>query len=488
MAQERYGNLVAGEIRGSHSGETVKSYNPADTRQVLGEFPVMAREEVVEAIEAAAEASPAWRKTPVSARSPYLLKVAELFREQAEQLARDITREVGKTVRESRAEVTTTADLFAYYAGFGLQAQGANLPGQRAGVFAYTQREPVGVVGLMTPWSDPLLAPARKLAPALISGNTAVVQPSEDTPLATHRLASVMAEAGLPAGVVNTVTGDETKVVDVLLEHPSVQAISFTGSTKAGKELVRKAADRSELRVQTEMGAKNAALVLDDADIEKAADAIVSGALVQGGQHRAAISRVVVVEDIHEPLMAALIARVERIRVGNGLDNATDLGPLVHQGLLDEAVEAVEKANAEGATVVTGGFRLEGEDYDHGYFFAPTVLDGVAPDAWVARKEILGPVLCVITAKDLAEGIDVVNNSAYGLSASVFTRSLAAAHHFAENVEAGNVSVNLSTVNWGVHLPFGGVKDSGSPFREQGAEALQFYTRLRTVAMDVGLA
>jgi aldehyde dehydrogenase (NAD+) len=485
VRQKEYGNLVAGEFRGSRSGEKIWDVNPADIREVLGEFPAMTREEVVEAVEAAAEAFPAWKRTSAARRAPYMFRAANLFRERAEEITRDITREVGKTIKEARVEVANTASFFEYYAGFGRYPQGDNLPDERPGVFTYTSREPIGVIGLITPWNDPLLTTARKLAPALISGNTAVIKPAKDTPLATYHLAAIFEEAGLPEGVINTVGGSASMIGEVLLTHLAVAGISFTGSTAVGKELVRKAGDRSELRMQTEMGGKNASLVLGDADFEKAAETILAGAFAQGGQRCTATSRVVVTEEAHGPLMEALVARVEGLRVGNGLEEETGMGALVNQGQVDKALEAVEKGKSEGGTVATGGSRLEGGEYDHGYFFAPTVIDDVAPDAWLAQEEIFGPVLSVIIARDLKEGVEVVNNSVYGLSASVFTRSLSAAHYFAENAEAGNVAVNLPTAGWGVHLPFGGFKDSGSPFKEQGNVGLQFYTRVRTVAMDV---
>ena len=485
MKQEAYGNLVAGEFRTSSSGELVQDVNPADTREVLGDFSAMTREEVAQAVEAASEAFPGWKKTSAARRAPYLFAAANIVREQAEQIARDITREVGKTVKEARVEVANAANFFEYYAGFGRHPLGDNLPDERPGVFTYTRREPVGVIGLITPWNDPLLTTARKLAPALISGNTAVTKPAGDTPLATHHLARVFKEAGLPAGVINTVVGSASTIGDVLLEHPAMQAVSFTGSTGVGKELVRRAGERSELRMQAEMGGKNASLVLGDADIDSAAETILAGAYTQGGQRCTATSRVVVTRDAHGPLLEALVARAEGIRVGNGLDEETGMGALINQRQIDKALEAVEKGKADGATVATGGSRLKGSEYDHGYFFPPTVIDDVAADSWLAQEEIFGPVLSIITVRDLEEGVETVNNSAYGLSASIFTRSLAAAHHFADNVEAGNVAVNLPTAGWGVHLPFGGFKDSGSPFKEQGHEALQFYTRVRTVAMGV---
>lgn len=485
MQQNAYGNLVAGEFRTSGSGESITDINPADTREVVATFPSMTEGEVKEAVEAAADAFPGWRRLSPVARGTYLFKVAGLLRDSSETIARSITREVGKTINEARAEVANTANFFEYYAGFGRQPQGDQLPDERAGVFTYTKREPLGVVGLIAPWNDPLLTTARKLAPALISGNTVVLKPALDTPLATWHLAEILSEVALPPGVVNTVTGSASTIGDVLLEHPEMRGISFTGSTKIGRELARRAGERGNFRIQTEMGGKNATLVLSDADFSKAAETIMAGAFAQGGQRCTATSRVVVTEDAHGPLMEALIAGAESIRVGNGLEESTGMGPLANEGQLDKALRAVEQARQEGGSVATGGSRLREGSYQHGYFFPPTILDDVSPEAQVAQEEIFGPVLSVITAGNLEEGVEVVNNSSYGLSASVFTGSLAAAHYFAQNAEAGNISVNLPTAGWSVHLPFGGFKDSGSSFKEQGREGLQFYTRVRTVAMNV---
>jgi alpha-ketoglutaric semialdehyde dehydrogenase len=485
VQNREYGNLVAGEIRTSSSGENMPDINPADTREVLGVFPSMTEDEVVEAVESAAEACRAWKDLTPIARGAYLFQAANLFRDRAESIARDITREVGKTIKEARAEVANTANFFEYFAGFGRQPQGDHLPDERPGVFTYTQREPIGVVGLITPWNDPLLTTARKLAPALISGNTVVLKPAPDTPLAAWHLAEVFRDVELPGGVINTVTGSALMIGNVLLEHPAVNGISFTGSTRVGKELTRRAGERSELRIQTEMGGKNASLVLADADFAKAADTIVAGAFAQGGQRCTATSRVVVTEGAHGSLMETLVARTQDIRVGNGLDESTGMGPVVSQGQLDKILGAVERGKDEGGTVVAGGSRLTEDAYEHGYFVAPTVIDGVDPEAGVAQEEIFGPVLSVIRTSDLEEGVRIVNGTGYGLSASIFTENLAAAHYFARNAEAGNISVNLPTAGWSVHLPFGGFKDSGSAFKEQGREGLQFYTRVRTVAMNV---
>lgn len=487
MQQNEYRNLVAGEFKASDSGESITDINPADTREVVATFPSMTEGEVREAVEAAAEAFTGWQRLSPVARGAYLFKVANMLRDRSETVARDITREVGKTINEARAEVANTANFFEYYAGFGRQSQGDQLPDERAGVFTYTKREPLGVVGLIAPWNDPLLTTARKMGPALISGNTVVLKPAANTPLATWHLANILSEVELPPGVVNTVTGSASMIGDALLGHSEVRGISFTGSTKVGRELSRRAAEKGNFRIQTEMGGKNAILVLGDADFSKAAETIMAGAFAQGGQRCTATSRVVVTEDAHEPLMEALVNGAESIRVGNGLEESTGMGPLASEEQLDKALRAVEQGRQEGGSVATGGSRLMEGSYEHGYFFPPTILDGVSPEAQVAQEEIFGPVLSVITASNLEEGVEIVNNSSYGLSASIFTESLAAAHYFAQNAEAGNISVNLATAGWAVHLPFGGFKDSGSSFKEQGREGLQFYTRVRTVAMNVAL-
>jgi len=481
---ERYRDLVAGEWVDARSGGTLQDLNPADTSEVVAEFPSMGAEDVTRAVDAAAEAFPGWKASTWTARGAILRRAAELIRERLEVIARDLTREMGKTLREARGEVTRASYFFDYYGAYGRLPIGDHLPDERAGVFTYTVREPLGVVVAIAPWNDPALTPARKMAPALIAGNTVVLKPATLTPLSAWHLIRALHDAGMPRGVVNMVTGPARATGDPLVLHPAVRAITFTGSTSVGLDLQAKVAGRN-IRVQTEMGGKNAMVVLRDAEPKLAAELAVAAGFGQSGQRCTATSRVIVERHIKEEFLSQFLARTKQLKVGPGLDDDTNMGPVVDSSQLETVLKAVESGRREGAEVLFGGDRLRGPAYERGYFVAPTILGSVSPTMEVAQEEIFGPVVAVMEAEDVAQAIDLVNNTRYGLSASVVTRSLAAAHAFARGVETGCVAVNLPTVGWDVHTPFGGFKDSGSPFKEHGIEGLQFYTRVKSVAMRV---
>lgn len=481
---ERYKDLVAGEWVDSHSGQTLADLNPADTSDVVAEFPSMSAEDVTRAIDAAAEAFPKWKALTWTARGAIMRRAAELIRERLDQIARDLTREMGKTLREARGEVTRTSYFFDYYGAYGRWPIGDYLPDERDGVFTFTVREPVGVVVAIAPWNDPALTPARKMAPALIAGNTVVLKPATLTPLSAWHLIRALHDAGMPRGVVNMVTGPARATGDPLIKHPAVKAITFTGSTAVGLELQAKAAGRN-IRVQTEMGGKNAMVVLKDADPKLAAELAAAAGFGQSGQRCTATSRVIVESGAHGAFIESFLDRTKQIKVGPGLEDATTMGPVVDESQLKTTLDAVASGRREGAEVLFGGQRLSGPQYDRGYFVAPTILANVSPQMGVAQEEIFGPVVAVMEAEDVHHAIEIVNGTRYGLSSSVVTRSLAAAHAFARGVETGCVAVNLPTVGWDVHTPFGGFKDSGSPFKEHGIEGLQFYTRVKSVAMRV---
>ena len=481
---ERYKNLVAGEWVDARAGGTVQDLNPADTSEVVAEFPSMAAEDVTRAIDAAAEAFPAWKAKTWTARGAIMRRAAELIRERAETIARDLTREMGKTLREARGEVTRTSYFFDYYGAYGRLPIGDHLPDERDGVFTFTVREPLGVVVAIAPWNDPALTPARKMAPALIAGNTVVLKPATLTPLSAWHLIRALHDAGMPRGVVNMVTGSARAIGDPLIKHPAVRAITFTGSTSVGLDLQAKI-DGRNIRIQTEMGGKNAMVVLKDADPKLAAELAVSAGFGQSGQRCTATSRVVVERGIKDEFLNEFLTRTKQVKVGPGLDDDTTMGPVVDENQLKTTLDAVESGRREGAQILFGGQRLSGPAYDRGYFVQPTILANVSPKMEVAQEEIFGPVVAVMEADDVQAAIDLVNGTRYGLSASLVTRSLAAAHAFARGVETGCVAVNLPTVGWDVHTPFGGFKESGSAFKEHGIEGLQFYTRVKSVAMRV---
>ncbi|HLE77500.1 MAG TPA: aldehyde dehydrogenase family protein, partial [bacterium] len=466
------------------SGHVLTDINPADTSDVVAEFPSMEAADVHRAIDAASDAFPAWKAMTPVARGAVMQRAAALIRERADAIARDLTREMGKTLREANGEVIRASYFFDYYGAYGRLPVGDYLPDERDGVFTFTVREPLGVVVAIAPWNDPALTPARKIAPALIAGNTVVLKPATLTPLSAWHLLRALHDAGLPRGVVNMVTGPARAVGNALLDHPAVRAITFTGSTVVGLDLQAKVAGRN-IRVQTEMGGKNAMVVLKDANPTLAADLAAAAGFGQSGQRCTATSRVIVEAPIEDAFVDAFLSTTKQIRVGPGLEESTTMGPVVDDSQLQTVLTAVDRGKSEGAEVLFGGDRLSGAQYDRGYFVAPTILGNVSSTMTVAQEEIFGPVVAVMRAADVAEAIALVNSTRYGLSSSVVTRSLEAAHAFARGVDTGCVAVNLPTVGWDVHTPFGGFKDSGSPFKEHGVEGLQFYTRVKSVAMRV---
>lgn len=462
-------------------------YNPADLREVIDSVPALSADDIADAYAAAATAQHAWDRQGLLARASILYGAANLIRSEADRLTRLIVHENGKLWAEATVEVAKTADFFEYYASFGRQAYGSLLPDARANTQTSFRREPIGVVLLITPWNDPLLTPARKLAPALISGNAAVLKPSTDTPLIALALTDLLLRAGLPSGVLTVVTGRGSEISQALLEAPELRAVSFTGSTSIGNQLRAALANRS-VRVQTEMGGKNAGVVFDSADLDSVVDTVTQAAFAQAGQRCTATSRLVVSAGMADDVVDALRASINRFKPGPGLDRSSTFGPVINARQSSEILDYVATARNQGATVVTGGDSLTEGALVHGAFVAPTILDNVAIDHTVWKEEIFGPVLSVhrldARGSDFYDAaVQLTNGSRYGLSASIFTNDLGQALQFAEDANTGQVSVNLPTSGWDVHHPFGGFADSGSAFKEQGEAALTFYTRTKTVAI-----
>jgi acyl-CoA reductase-like NAD-dependent aldehyde dehydrogenase len=482
MAQ-RYENLIGGEWV-APGDRWFERTNPADTSEVVGIFAAMDQEGVARAVDAAGEGFERWKSTKLLDRGAVLLRAAAIIRERSGEMAIDLTREMGKTLSEARGEVEAAAKFFEYYGGLARAPQGELLADRRDEAMGWTKREPVGTVVLITPWNDPLATPARKLGPALICGNAVVLKPASHTPISAVHLARALEAAGLPPGALNTVTGSGSVVGSGLASAERVAAVSFTGSNLVGMALKEQLAGR-EVRLQTEMGGKNASLVLADADLELAAGEISAAAWGQTGQRCTATSRVVVHQQVYWELLDRLVRRAEAVAVGPGTDEATEMGPLVSAEQLDLVLEAVEKSQGQGARVACGGERLEGQRYERGHFMRPTILVDVDSGNVAWQEELFGPVLAVRPAASLEEGIELVNEGRYGLSANIFTNELGGAHRFAEEVEAGQVAINLPTAGWDVHVPFGGYKASGSPFKEQGLEGLRFYSRIKSVVLRV---
>lgn len=454
--------------------------NPADETKIIGSFPNMDGIDVDRAIQAAADGFVTWRDMGILERGKILLQTASLIRDRGERLALDLSREMGKTLKEARGEVASAANFFEYNGGLARHPVGDLLADGRQRVRGWAQREPVGVVCLITPWNDPAATPARKLGPALLCGNTVVLKPAPETPLAARHIVEALHDAGVPAGAVNLVTGDNDRVGPALVANRKVAAISFTGSTLVGRYLEKQLAG-SGTRLQTEMGGKNAVLVLEDADLDAAVEAILLAGFGQTGQRCTATSRVVVERALADELISKLSLGISRLALGAGDDPGTDVGPLVSSLQLERVTGAIERALTEGGRLMCGGGRPTDKLLRQGHFLEPTLITEITSSDSVWREEIFGPVISLMTVDSLGEGIEAVNDSPYGLSASIFTSSLAHAYRFVDEVNTGQVSVNLPTTGWDVHVPFGGFKDSGSPYKEHGVDGLRFYSRVKSV-------
>ena len=474
--------LVAGAWRGGAAGEWYEIRNPADAREVVAEVPAMGADDAEEAVAAAARAQRAWRAASPVERGEVLGRAAVLVRKRLEEIARDVTLEMGKLAREARGEVAKAADFLDYYAMFGRLSFGDVLPDARPGAEARAVREPRGVVVAITPWNDPVITPARKLCPALVAGNAVVMKAAPESPLSALHLARALDEAGLPKGVLSVLTGPGADLPRALAATEGFDALTFTGSTAVGLELHRALAGRN-IPLQTEMGGKNAAVVLADANPEIVSEALAAGAFVQAGQRCTATSRVLVAEPRYDEVVHRLAERASSLKLGPGLDDGAEMGPLVAERRLVSSLEILERTRTTGARFAAGGGRAADGGLEHGWFLSPTIVADVALDAEVWREELFAPVVAVTPVASVDAAIQAVNDSRYGLSASIFTRDLEAAHRFAAEVDVGNVAVNLPTAGWDVQHPFGGFKDSGSPFKEQGTAAFDFYCRTKTIAM-----
>jgi alpha-ketoglutaric semialdehyde dehydrogenase len=453
--------------------------DPADVRSVVGEAPAMTAAEVAAAYARARAGFEAWRRTGALDRAAVLSRCADLIRSRAGDGAVTLVRENGKTLAEARVEVAKTADFLDYYASFARQPWGEILTDARPGTSTSVRVEPVGVVLAICPWNDPLITPARKLGPALIAGNAVLLKAASQTPLIAGWLAGLLAEAGLPAGVLQVITGRNSEISAALLAGPD--AVTFTGSNEVGGYLRRELAGRN-VRLQCELGGKNVSVVLEDADLDMAAATVASAAFAQAGQRCTATSRLIVADSVAPALTSKLRAKVAEIVLGPGLDPATTMGPLSYAAHRDGVLGHIERARAEGASVIAGGGRPAAAPLEHGCYVEPTLIR-VTPEQSLWRDEVFGPVLAITTATGFPDAVRLANDTVYGLAAALFTTSLTSASEFIDLAEAGQVAVNLPTAGWDVHHPFGGFRDSGSPFKEQGSPGLRFYTRIKTAAV-----
>ncbi|WP_208643380.1 aldehyde dehydrogenase family protein [Streptomyces diastatochromogenes] len=477
--------LSGGEWVAGTTGEWIDVLDPSDVRAPVARVPALTPKDVTRAYDHAERGFAVWKRTSPFERARVLTEAARLIRARAGEIAADITAENGKTLTEARGETLKAADFLDYYAGLARQGYGTLLHDARPHTRTHTQREPIGVILVISPWNDPLITPARKLTPLLATGNAAVFKPATETPLAGLHFARALHEAGLPASVLNVVTGRTAEIEEALLDDPRIAGITFTGSNAVGNRIRRRLADRN-VRFQGELGGKNASVVLRDADLAFAARTVAAASFGQAGQRCTATSRVIVEQPVYDEFVGLLVAEVGALKIGPGRDPATTLCPVSSRKQRDSVLADLVRAVEQGATVLTGGGAdTEGERV-HGCYVRPTVLAGITPEMAIWREEVFGPVLALRAVAGFDAAVEAVNDSGFGLAAAVFTRDLGNAYRFADEAECGQVAVNSTTTGWDVHLPFGGFRDSGTAYKEQGDEVLRFSTRVKTVAIDFG--
>ena len=479
LAMQEYKLFLNGEWSDSFTGETFEDINPA-TLEPMGVFQKASLEDVNNAVDSAEEAFESWSRTPAPQRGRILFRAARMLEERKEELARLLTMENGKILEEARGEVQEAIDMAYYAAGEGRRLLGETAPSELPDKFCMTVRRPIGVVGLITPFNFPIAIPAWKMMPALISGNTLVLKPSSDTPLLAIELVKILNEAKVPRGVINLVTGEGGTVGAALVGNKKIRAISFTGSLDNGKWILREAS-KDIKRVSLEMGGKNPIIVMDDANMELAVDGVLWGAFGTTGQRCTAASRVIVNEKVLPEFQRKLEERAKRLKVGSGLDESVDIGPLINGGQLAKVERYVQIGKDEGASLTLGGSRAK---FLPGHFFEPTIFTNVTAEMKIAQEEIFGPVLSLISARSLEQAIEIANSVAYGLSSSIYTENMKNAFLAIEQMEAGITYVNAPTIGAEIHLPFGGVKATGNGTREAGTTAINEFTDLKTVYFD----
>ena len=476
-------NFINGEWVESRSGKAYENRNPANTDELVGMFVASADEDVAAAVEAAREAYKKWRLVPAPKRAEILFRAAELLVERKEAFAKDMTREMGKVLAETRGDVQEAIDMTYYMAGEGRRLFGQTTPSELPDKFAMSVRQPIGVCGMITPWNFPMAIPSWKMMPALVSGNTVVLKPAEDTPLSAYHLVQVLTEAGVPRGAVNLVSGDGPNAGAPLAQHKAVPVISFTGSSSVGR-LVAEACAPDFKHCSLEMGGKNIIIVMDDANLDLAIDGAIWGGFGTTGQRCTASSRIAVDKGVYKEFVTRFVERAKSLKVGDGLDPTTEMGPLINEQQLNTVESYVEIGRDEGAKLLTGGARLTGGAYAKGWFYAPTVFGDCSPNMRIAQDEIFGPVVSVIPTSSLKEAIEVANGVPYGLSASIYTREVNRAFQAIRDLYTGIVYINAPTIGAETHLPFGGTKQTGNGHREAAIAAIDFFTEWKTVYID----
>lgn len=479
----KYRNYIGGEWVASSSGEWFDNINPADNSDIVGRFPESTAEDVDRAVAAAKDAATRWRRTPAPKRAEILFTLGEILRANKDEFTRQMTREMGKVVKEAGGDVQEAIDCTYYTAGEGRRLHGFTTPAEMPNKFAMCVRQPVGICGLITPFNFPMAIPSWKLIPALVCGNTVVLKSGEDVPLSSLNLIKACEKAGIPKGVVNLVNGSHRPGA-ALVDHKDVRLISFTGSTATGRIIAEQCARDNKI-VSLEMGGKNAIIVMDDADIDNAVDGSLWGAFGTSGQRCTASSRLVVHKKIYKKFCEKLVERVKKLRVGNGLDAKTDVGPVINHQQMEKILGYIEIGKIhDKATLACGGKRPTKGDYAKGFFIEPTVFTDVKPGMRIAQEEIFGPVTCVIPFSTLDEAIDIVNGVAYGLSSAIYTQDVNQAFYAMQELYTGICYVNSATIGAEVHLPFGGTKGTGNGHREAGTQVLDIFSEWKSLYID----
>ena len=478
-----YKNFIDGEWVEASTGQTFENRNPADTRDVVGIFQRSAKADVDSAIGAAKQAFAKWRLIPAPRRAEIIYRAAEMLMERKEEYARDMTREMGKILKETRGDVQEAVDTAYYMAGEGRRMFGPTTPSELPNKFAMAVRQPIGVCGMITPWNFPMAIPSWKLLPALVCGNTCVIKPAQDTPLSTFNLVRVLYDAGLPRGVVNIVTGFGSEVGTPITEHADVRAISLTGSSAVGR-IVGTTAAKSFKHCSLELGGKNPMIVLDDANLDLAIEGGLWGGFGTTGQRCTATSRIIVQKGIYSEFVERYVDRAKALKVGNGLDETVEMGPAINENQLKIDLSYVDIGKAEGARLKCGGNRLDKGEYQNGYFMEPTVFVDVDRKMRIAQEEIFGPVVSIIACEDLQDAIDIANGIDYGLSSALYTKDVNKAFTAMRDLHAGITYINAPTIGAEVHLPFGGVKATGNGHREGGLGAIDFFSEWKSIYVD----
>ncbi len=477
-------NFIGGEWVKSSSGETFDNVNPADTTDIVGRFPKSVPEDVDRAVAAAADAATRWRRTPAPKRAELLFNLAEILRDNKDRYTREMTREMGKVLKEAGGDVQEAIDCTYYTAGEGRRLHGFTTPAEMPNKFAMCVRQPVGLCGLITPFNFPMAIPSWKLIPALVCGNTVVIKSGEDVPLSTINLVKAAEKAGIPAGVVNVINGHGADVGAALVEHEDVRLISFTGSTATGAKIAEQCARDNKI-VSLEMGGKNAIIIMDDADLDNAVEGSLWGAFGTSGQRCTASSRLIVHKKVYKKFVQKLVEKVKALRVGNGLDEKTEVGPVINQRAMEKILRYIEIGQKEDkATLACGGNALTKGEYKNGYFIEPTVFSDVKPGMRVEQEEIFGPVTSVVPFSTLDEAIEIVNGVKYGLSSAIYTQDVNKAFYAMQELYTGICYVNSATIGAEVHLPFGGTKGTGNGHREAGTQVLDIFSEWKSLYID----